>query len=183
MSKVSVFKFNTNNMNIDLIENIMKDYLNNHGFSYNHENNCYMNGVVDEAKANAEVAGAVAGSIVTGAPNTSLQFSNSIQCISYSIINNQLVITAYIYNAFSKIKSYIQPGLNTIAPAANFYREINSSLFNTLKENNIILVSSEKEKINDGSGVNLFLKTILFTLPVIIIFAIIIVVLYIKSQG
>ena len=184
MSKISVFKFNINNVNKELIENIIKQYLSVGGFVYNYDHKCYMKGIVDEAQANMKVSDAVVDQLNGRNVNvTNLQVANSVSCFSYHFTNEQLVINAYIYNSFSGIKSYIQPGINTIYAAKSYYDYINNNLFTVLNNNNVVMVSSEKEKISDGSGMNLFKKTLIFVIPIIVFFAIITIIAYIKGNS
>ena len=181
MSKVSVFKFNTNGVSKEVIEKIIKEYLGMRGFAYNYEHNCYMVRTADESLANASTTtDQIMGKYVNA---TNLQVVNSVSCFSYYFTNDQLVITAYVYNSFSGIKSYIQPGINTIYAAKLYYNDIYNNLFIILNNNNIILVSSEKEKIKDGSGANLVKKTVIIIIPVIIVFAVIAIIAYLKSNG
>ena len=184
MSKVSVFKFNTNGVSKEFVEKTIKEYLDIHGFAYNYNHNCYIAGTADESLANMNVASAVTDQIRGKYVNTTnLQVANSVSCFSYYFTNNQLVITAYVYNSFSGIKSYIQPSINTIYAAKLYYDDIYNNLFITLNNNNIILVSSEKEKIKDGSSMNLFKKTMIIIIPIIIVFAIITIIAYLKSHS
>lgn len=181
MSKISIFKFNTNNVNKEFIDNIIKEYLNTRGFSYNYDHNCYMNKILDEKAANKEMLIAAAKTAIVGTESVnagSLASSNTIYCLSYYFTSDQLIITAYTYNKFSSIKSQIQPGFNTIYDATLYYNDINNNLFTNLNSNNVILVSSEKQKIKDGSGLKLFKKTLMILIPVIIIFTIIILIAY-----
>lgn len=192
MSKKSVFKFNISNMQEkkEIIDTIIGNYLSENGFDYNSNENCYIIGTVSEAEADKNMAINVATTLgrqaagldPTGGAHLSTLYTNIHQCLEYEIVGNELVIKAYTLNAFSNIKAYIHSNVNTNMAGKEYYNHLQKELFSKLKEKNIILENIEVEKVTDGSGSKLFKKTLLFTLPVIIVFAIITIIAYCSSH-
>lgn len=191
MSKVSVFKFKINNIveKTELIDTIISEYLNKNGFNYNSNEKCYMIGNPSEADANKNMALNIASTLErhaldlnpTSVSHLSRVYTNIHQCLEYEILGNQLIIKAYTFNAFSSIKAYIHSSINTNMAGKEYYHNLQTELFNELEKNNITLVSVESEKVVDTSNKKLIKKTILFVLPVIIIFTIITIIAYLSS--
>ena len=192
MSKKSVFKFNISNMQEkkEIIDTIISNYLSENGFNYNSNENCYIIGTVSEAEADKNMAINVATTLrrqsaglnATGGAHLSTLYTNIHQCLEYEIVGNELVIKAYTLNAFSNIKAYIHSSVNTNMAGKEYYNHLQKELFSKLKEKNIILENIEVEKVTDGSGSKLFKKTLLFALPVIILFTIITIIAYCSSH-
>lgn len=183
MSKKSVFKFNINNIQEkkEIIDTIIGNYLSENGFNYNSDENCYIIGNPSEEDANKNMSINVASTLVYGSHLSTL-YTNIHQCLEYEIVGNQLVIKAYTLNAFSNIKAYIHSNVNTNMAGKEYYNNLQKELFSKLKEKNIVLENIEVEKVTDGSGSKLFKKTLLWTLPVIILFAIITIIAYCSSH-
>ena len=162
MSKISVFKFNINNNMYEsqnIINNIVGEYLRTRGFYYNNEQKCYTTGEPtqsDKATNIAANAVSLATSMALGA-----SFVHVHQLIQHGLeleINaNQLIIKAYLINTKMKSKQYIHSPFNSSNAAPRYYGDLKNNLFKKLQENNIVLVSTEVEKIDDGSEKN-FLK-------------------------
>ena len=193
MSKKSVFKFNINNVQEkkEIIDTIISNYLSDNGFNYNSNEKCYIIGTVSEAEADKNMAINIMNAAVqkhaydldpTSAARLARLHSNIHQCLEYEILGNQLVIKAYTLNAFSNIKAYIHSNVNTNMAGKEYYDHLQKELFSKLKEKNIILQSIEAEKVVDGSGSKLFKKTLLWTLPFIVLFTIIIIIAYCSSN-
>ena len=184
MSKKSVFKFNINNMQDrrEIIDTIISNYLSENGFNYNSNENCYIIGNPSEEDANKNMAINVFSTLERSAmgldPKSHTLYANIHPCLEYEIVGNQLVIKAYTLNAFSNIKAYIHSNVNTNMAGKEYYNNLQEELFSKLKEKNIILENIEVEKVTDGSGAKLFKKTLLFTLPVILLFAVITIIAY-----
>ena len=192
MSKKSVFKFNINNMkdSKEIIDTIISSYLRENGFNYNSNENCYIIGNPSEEDANKNMAINVASTLErsvkglnpTSAAHLSTLYTNIHPCLEYEIVGNKLVIKAYTLNAFSNMKAYIHSNVNTNMAGKEYYNNLQEELFSKLKEKNIILENIEIEKVTDGSGSKLFKKTLLFTLPVILLFAVITIIAYCSSH-
>lgn len=188
MSKKSVFKFNINNIPEarTTIDTIIGNYLKQNGFNYNNDEKCYIIGTPSEEDANKNMAVNIASTLESNIlgikPNLMTIYANIHQCLEYEIVGNQLVIKAYILNAFSNSKLYIHSNINTNMAGKEYYKNLQTDLFTKLQEKNIILVSTETEKVVDGSNSKLFKKTILCVLPVIILFTIITIIAYCSSH-
>ena len=193
MSKKSVFKFNINNMqeNKEVINNIINNYLSENEFNYNSDEKCYVIGTISEEDANKNMTVNVMNAAIqkhvfnldpTSAAHLSNVYSNIHPCLEYEVVGNQLVIKAYTLNAFSNIKAYIHLSANTNMAGREYYNNLQKELFSKLKEKNIILQNIETEKVVDGSGAKLFKKTLLWTLPFVVLFTIITIIAYCSSH-
>ena len=156
MSKISVFKFNINDtseMSIETTKKIIMEYLSLRGFFFNNEKMCYTTGEpnkMDEAKNIALSIGAsVAATAVTGGRVTTI---NTVQRgFEYNILNNTLIIKAYLINNKLNSKSFIHSTFNNSPAGASYYSDLQVNLFKNLATNNVLLTSTEVETINDGS--------------------------------
>ena len=101
-------------------------------------------------------------------------------CLSYEVINDELIIKAFIRHSGSDTKQYIHVSYNTLQIAKEFYNQLQQNLFNILNENNIILKSTNSEKVKDDSTKRIIKLIILLEIPVIIIFTIITLIAYFK---
>lgn len=183
MSKVSVFKFNISQI-IDYtsINSIIENYLNENGFSYNPNEQCYMIGEASEKEANENMAVEVIGTMAIGLDNLYYAHANIHPCLTYKIEGSQLIIKAYTLNAFANVKSYIHSNINTNNAGKEYYNNLKSNLFNKLQQNNIQLISTEIEKVKDGSSSKLLKKTAIFILPTIILFGLIALFSYLSTN-
>lgn len=180
MSKVSVFKFDISNVtDQNVISSIIVDYLRKNGFNFNESEQFY---IIDspekqvEENIGAETVGTMGKEVNT------LFDSRSNPCFSYQIVGNQLIIKAYTVNPLSGIKAYIHSNVNTNMAGKEYYNNLKTNLFTELQKYNVTLVSTEKEKVNDGSSSKL-LKTVLYaTIPIIIIFGIIALISYLSTN-
>ncbi len=181
MSKLSVFKFDislgTSYNDINLIIN---NYLNDSGFIYNYNAQCYVVGEISEKKANDHMALEMADALYDNAIGISHIYVNQNlhPCLSYSIDKNQLIIRAYILNDFANIKNYIHSNVNTNAAGKEYYNDLKENLFDKLQQNNVNLVSVETEKVKDGSSTKLLKKIIIIILPIIVFFGLMALISY-----
>lgn len=155
MSKISVFKFNiNNNKSINILNNIIGEYLRTRGFFYNQEKGCYTTGTPtsqDYSKNIAKNVGlAVASAALTGGTRvvgvTLIQKGFEVQ-----INGNQLIIKAYLINNKINSKQHIHSTFNNSNAATYYYVDLKNNLFKILEKNGITYVGKEIEKINDGT--------------------------------
>lgn len=182
MSKISVFKFNINQISDhNIINSIIGNYLNNNGFSYNNDEKCYMVGTASEQEANLNVAKEIVVDMAMGNPFIH-NYGKFHPCFECKIENNQLIIKAYTLNAFAGIKSYIHSSVNTNMAGREYYNNLKTNLFNQLQQNNIQLISTETEKIKDKSSSKLLKKLIIIILPIIVLFGLIALFSYLSNN-
>lgn len=185
MSKVSVFKFNISQIpNYNIINSIIANYLNENGFSYNYNEQCYMIGEASEKKANEHMVSEIVGAMydMSRGINHIYNNPNVHPCLEYKIDGNQLIVKAYTLEAFANIKAYIHSSINTNMAGKEYYNNLKSSLFNKLQQNNIELVSTETEKVKDKSSSKLLKKLIIILLPVIVLFTFITLFAYLSAN-
>lgn len=173
MSKISVFKFNINNYNSNensnIIHNIIGEYLGSRGFYYNQEKRCYMTGQPTSTAKNiaVNIGMAVSSAALTG--GTRVVGVQSLQRgFEFQINGNQLIIKAYLIDSKFDAKHFIHSTFNNSNAAIYYYSDIKQNLFKKLEANNIIYVSKEVEKINDGSGKK-YLKILLIIMGIMIL--------------
>lgn len=181
MSKKSIFKFIIKDVanTKKIIDSIIVNYLEENNFSYNNNEKCYIIGNLSEKDANINMAASIVSNIQ---PYFIVTYPNLHQCFEYQIIENKLIIKAYILNAFSNSKAYIHSKVNSNMAGKEYYNNLQARLFNELKKNNILLSSIEIEKVKDGSTSKLLKKMLLIELPVIILFIIIAIYTYYSSH-
>lgn len=181
MSKKSVFKFNISNTQETkkTIDNIIGNYLEQNEFNYNNNEKCYIIGTPSEKDANLNMADNILTSMQSHA---TVRYTNQHQCLEYEIVGTQLIIKAYILNAFSNYKLYIHSNINSNMECKEYYNNLQTELFDELQQEGIILTSIETEKVVDGSISKLLKKTLLFVLPIIILFTIITIIAYYSSH-
>lgn len=185
MSTKSIFKFIIRDVEKtkEIIDSIIVNYLEQNNFSYNNNEKCYIIGNPSEKDANINMAASIVSSIPSIVSNHGLViYSNLHQCFEYEIIGNQLIIRACVLNAFSNIKAYIHSKVNSNMAGREYYNNLQTKLFNELKQNNIILSSIETEKVKDGSTSKLLRKMFLIVVPIIILFTIITICAYYSSH-
>ncbi len=183
MSKVSVFKFNINQIvDYSRINSIIENYLNENGFSYNPNEQCYMIGEASEQQANENMAVEVIGTMAIGLHNLYYAHANIHPCLTYKIEGNQLIIKAYTLNAFANVKAYIHSNINTNNAGKEYYNHLKANLFNELQQNNIQLIRTEIEKVEDGSSSNLLKKIVIIILPIIILFGLLALFSYLSAN-
>ena len=152
MSKISVFKFQVQDS--VLANNIMKDYLEKEEYEFNEDYQYFIGG----------------------------KWGNFIRCLKYEIVNNELIIKAFTENMVTGIKNYIHIPINTSVFGRNYYDELQNNLFKILNDNNIILISTGKEKVKDGGYKNLIKMILLIEIPIIIIITIITLIVYFSTH-
>lgn len=181
MSKKSIFKFIIKDVEKtkEIIDSIIVNYLKQNNFSYNNNEKCYIIGNPSEKDANINMAASIVSNIQ---PYFVVTYPNLHQCFEYEIIGNQLIIKACILNVFSNSKSYIHSKANSNMVGREYYNNLQTKLFNELKQNNIILSSIEIEKVKDGSTSKLLRKMLLIVVPFIILFTIIVIYAYYSSH-
>jgi hypothetical protein len=162
------------------IEAIIGNYLKQNGFNYNNNEKCYIIGTPSEKDANIDMVTHVVENMHSHIMMTT--YPDMYQCLEYEIEGNQLIIKAYILNAFSNVKLDIYSNVNSNLECKEYYNNLQTELFNKLQHEGIVLASIETEKVVDGSNLKLFKKTLLFVLPVIILFTIITIIAYCSSH-
>lgn len=185
MSEVSVFKFNISRVSdYTIINSIITNYLNENGFYYNYNEQCFMIGEVSEQRANEHMALEIVGAMYDMSRGISHIYVNPNihPCLTYQIEGSQLIIKAYTLNDFANIKSYIHSNINTNAAGKEYYNNLKLNLFNKLYQNNIQLISTEKEKVKDKSSSKLFKKIVIIVLPIIILFGLIALFSYLSTN-
>lgn len=161
MSKVSIFKFNINDFSkIELVRNIVNQYLTQNGFNYDNENKCYITKVTDRTLV-PNVPGFVRYTGTWG--------------FNFDILNNELIIKAFVVNPMLKTTDYIHSKFNNSPAGTDYYKNIKNNLFQTLSANGILMSSKEVEKIKDKSGS----KTFVFILGIFIIYALLMLLVFI----
>lgn len=174
MSKISVFKFNINNYNsndsTNIIHKIIGEYLGTRGFHYEQESNSYRTGNPSQQNFNKNMATAV-GTALTSAALTGGTRAVTVRSIDrgfeFQIKGNELLIKAYLIDNMYNSKSYIHSAFNNTNAAPYYYGDLKNNLFKKLKESNIVHVSTEVEKINDGSNKK-YLKILLIIFSIMI---------------
>lgn len=181
MSKKSIFKFiiRDDEKTKEMIDSIIVNYLEQNNFRYNNNEKCYIIGNPSEKDANIDMAATIVSNIQ---PYFIVTYPHLHQCFEYEIIGNQLIIKACILNDFSNIKAYIHSKVNSNMAGGEYYNNLQTELFNELKQNNIILSSIEIEKIKDGSTLKILRKMLLIIVPFIILFSIITIYAYYSSH-
>lgn len=185
MSKISVFKFNIEKVSdYNIINSIVEKYLNENGFSYNYNEQCYMIGEASEKEANEHMAYEIASAMydMTRGFNHIYTNPNIHPCLTFKIEGNQLIIKAYTLNAFANIKAYIHSNVNTNMAGREYYNNLKANLFNELEQNNIKLISTKTEKVNDNSSSKLLKKAIIIILPIIVLFGLIALISYLSTN-
>lgn len=182
MSKVSVFKFNINQISDhNIINSIIGNYLNNNGFKYNNDKKCYMVGTASEQEANLNVAKEIVVDMAMGNPFI-YNYAKFHPCFEYKIENNQLIVKAYTLNAFAGTKLYIHSSINTNMAGREYYNNLKVNLFNQLQQHNIQLISTETEKIKDSSSSKLLKKIVIIILPIIVLFGLVALFSYLSNN-
>ena len=171
MATKSVFTFKIENeKNKDKIDKTIKEFLNARAFEYNYEKKIYvrMPGKINKtAYAVTAAAGAVLGQ---GVYIQSFPFG-----FEYEIIENQLIIKAYLVSKDLKRSKYIHSKLNNTQVANNYYNDLKGNLFPELEKYSE-LNSTETEKIKDKT------ENIIKIISIIIaIFCLLILILALNS--
>lgn len=185
MSKVSVFRFNIGlDISNDVVNSIIKNYLEENEFNYDYNEQCYIVGKVSEKEANEGMALEIVDALydVSIGINHIYVNPNIHPCLVYEIYENQLIIKAYILNNFSGSKSYIHLSFNTNVAGREYYNSLKENLFNNLEQNNVNLVSTQIEKIKDCSSIKLLKKIIIIIVPLIIFFALMALISYLSTN-
>lgn len=169
MSKLTVYKFNTNNQ-AEMAYNIVNSYLNSRGFYYDNELNASITGKPnkDEAKKNAFISFIISIFTVLLAGRAVYTVNNNEYWGTQYFIDNDGILTMKLFmiTFFGKKKI-----------GGRFKSDINKTLFNEFKNRGIVEISKETEKIDDGSGMKAFLFYLLLFFGIIAVSVIIFFIL------
>lgn len=168
MSTISFLKFTIKDLseeNLNNINSIIIDYLKRFNFEYNKEKMCYIN--TQPMYFLRDVL-------------CNFQYN---RCFEYKIIENKLIIKAYLLNIDLDCKIHIHTySYHYTHPAFNYNLFLRDTLFNILKQNNVYLKNKEIEKINDGKSeqkvrfhggmklLRFFYKVLFIVISVLVIF-------------
>lgn len=178
MSKVSVFKFDTNNTEENL-KNIIHGYLNSRGLIYDSETLNFRTRFQAPNVAK-EIGRAVVSSVLTGGRSIVVKSAMDFG-FEYYFIQGQLIIKSYLINNKLNGKMFIHSVFNSAPQADSYYRDLNACLFKVLENNGANLSKKEVEKINDGfEGRNFMhtLKIIALCFGPIILFFVLMILLH-----
>ncbi len=182
MSKKSVFKFNIGNSNKEeLVKKLINNYLNENGFVFDSEKQCYLTNQSGIAMAPTQIVNDLPRDIEVGYTST--------WGFQYNISNNYLTIKAFtnLYNPNIKFlnsndTNFIHAKINKSPAGAQYYENIKNNLFQELSNNDIELLSEEIEKINDGSSIRFIFLIIGIILACILLLGMLVFILKILSN-
>ncbi len=152
MSKISVFKFKINDK--DLANKIVTDFIKSEDYEYSTKEQFF----IGES------------------------FGNFEKCLKIEIADDELIIKAFTRNTLTNLKAYIHIPINTSYFGKVFYKELQDNLFSELQNNNINLISIEKEKVKDDGNKNLIKGVLLLVVPFIIIWTILVLIIYFSTH-
>lgn len=168
MSKVSVFKFSLNGQSNENINNIIQNYINSRGLYYNQEKRCYLTGRPSNTTKDVAISAGLSAAATVLSGGTTVIVKNTLQRgFEYYFNGNELIIKAFIYNAKGDAKYIMHSVMNNSKAGAMYYADFKTNLLNSLQTNNVTLVSTETEKIKDGSEGRLAKKLIIIFLSMI----------------
>lgn len=185
MSKKSVFMFNVNVANEKLndeIKLIIDSYLKEENFLYNNAEKCFVTGDLSKEETKDANINMVTNIVFGIQPYYKIRYANLHRCFEYEISGNQLIIKAFILNAFSNIKQYIHSSINSSIAGKEYYKDLQTRLFKVLSTHDITLQSIKTEKVKDKGSLNLLKKTLLLIIPIIVLFTIIVIISYYSNN-